>query len=475
MCIRDRIGGGESEVTTSSLQHFKMDDRDIVFNDDRDNGENTMSIVPDWMKRVPNHKYSRSIYFENLIVGPIRISASFKRKVVDMEKDYTKEVNPVGIFRRILSAIGIAVVNIEGAEIQIMTPRVVNGFDTVTGFIDKLKRDYISQAKKSIFSVLGAINIFGNPVYYFRRVSEETTEVMERLAKKDEHGESMMYGPLEQGLGVIKGSEIAVRETILGGFHTINHITDSLASGLSILTMDEEYMFEREQLIMKRPRDLGDGIFDGAYSLYLGVEKGIKGVFTMPYEGAQREGVLGFCKGALRGLAGLVIKPVTGLLDATTKTAAGLNNTGEIPLTNESRLRYPRPFYGDEKFFRIYDSVDAETAWLLQNTAAGKYASSGLLCAFLIKEDEHHWHQHFLVALTESLVFANRYYKKIEWSLDMKNLREVSRTEEGIFIRSHQPVKEFNKRNVIVVKSENVALNEEIVDTLRDIIEAREL
>jgi vacuolar protein sorting-associated protein 13A/C len=38
-------------------------------------------------------------------------------------------------------------------------------------------------------------------------------------------------------------------------------------------------------------------------------------------------GIGGFFKGAFQGIAGLVIKPVTGAIDAASKTAEGLKST----------------------------------------------------------------------------------------------------------------------------------------------------
>ncbi len=46
-----------------------------------------------------------------------------------------------------------------------------------------------------------------------------------------------------------------------------------------------------------------------------------------PYENARDEGVLGFFKGTAKGLAGLIIKPVTGVIDFASKTTEGLKNT----------------------------------------------------------------------------------------------------------------------------------------------------
>jgi vacuolar protein sorting-associated protein 13A/C len=43
-------------------------------------------------------------------------------------------------------------------------------------------------------------------------------------------------------------------------------------------------------------------------------------VFLKPYENAKKDGFLGFLKGTGQGLAGVIIKPVTGILDFASKT-----------------------------------------------------------------------------------------------------------------------------------------------------------
>ena len=52
----------------------------------------------------------------------------------------------------------------------------------------------------------------------------------------------------------------------------------------------------------------------------------------------------------MKGLAGLVVKPVVGVMDMTSKTAEGIKNTANIfdDKQNETRYRPPRVFYGKE-------------------------------------------------------------------------------------------------------------------------------
>lgn len=101
---------------------------------------------------------------------------------------------------------------------------------------------------------------------------------------------------------------------------------------------------------LQKPKHLGDGIEQGAKSVYQGFSKGITGVFLKPFEGAKAGGIKGFFKGTVQGVTGLVIKPVAGILDAAAKTAEGIKNTVSYfdDKPNESRLRNIRPIYGFE-------------------------------------------------------------------------------------------------------------------------------
>lgn len=46
-----------------------------------------------------------------------------------------------------------------------------------------------------------------------------------------------------------------------------------------------------------------------------------------PFEGAKKEGALGLIKGIGKGVAGLIVKPVSGVLDAASSFSDGIRNT----------------------------------------------------------------------------------------------------------------------------------------------------
>ncbi len=81
---------------------------------------------------------------------------------------------------------------------------------------------------------------------------------------------------------------------------------------------------------MKKPKNVLQGLQKGGKAVLHGFKEGITGLFTQPYENARKEGLLGLVKGAGKGLAGLVIKPVTGVIDFASKTTEGIKNNALI-------------------------------------------------------------------------------------------------------------------------------------------------
>jgi vacuolar protein sorting-associated protein 13A/C len=85
-------------------------------------------------------------------------------------------------------------------------------------------------------------------------------------------------------------------------------------------------------------------------------------VVGQPYRGAKKNGLLGGMLGLVTGITGIVIKPVTGVLDALTKSSEGLKSTvmGYEDRANTQRIRSPRVFYGGNSLIKSYNPADAQ-------------------------------------------------------------------------------------------------------------------
>jgi len=173
---------------------------------------------------------------------------------------------------------------------------------------------------------------------------------------------------LEGGVQIVKGVGNVISKTVSGTFGTVGNMTESLASGLSSLSMNEDFILERESRGLNKPKNVFDGLGQGAKSIAKGIGHGIMGVIKRPMEGAGKEGMKGFVKGTFKGVAGLIVTPIAGLVDATSKTAEGFRSTTMLQMKPfENRIRQPRVFYGKEYSYREYKAEDANLNYILYN------------------------------------------------------------------------------------------------------------
>lgn len=124
-------------------------------------------------------------------------------------------------------------------------------------------------------------------------------------------------------MGLVKGSASLVTKTIAGAFNSISKITGTLSSGLTALSMDQNYIKERERQRAKKPKNIVEGFGKGVLSIGTGIFRGLAGLFLEPYLGAKRKGFTGAIKGFGMGLAGVITKPLEHIGDAIQNVADG--------------------------------------------------------------------------------------------------------------------------------------------------------
>lgn len=107
-------------------------------------------------------------------------------------------------------------------------------------------------------------------------------------------------------------------------------MTGTLSTGLATFAFDKDFEDHREKQKMKKPQNVFQGLQKGGRAILYGFKAGISGVFTQPYQSARKEGAIGFMKGAAKGLAGLIVKPVTGVIDFASKTTEGIKNNALV-------------------------------------------------------------------------------------------------------------------------------------------------
>ncbi len=167
-----------------------------------------------------------------------------------------------------------------------------------------------------------------------------------------------MQGPLQGGLGLLKGTGSLVSHTLGGVSGSVSKITNTLNRGVLYLSADTEYRQKKEITDIKdKPAGVVDGLAKGAKGFGKSLWAGVTGIVTQPVRGAQSEGISGFGKGIGKGILGTVVKPVSGVVDLVSKTTEGIESAvdGGVCRANNVQRRLARAFYKESGMFTDFN------------------------------------------------------------------------------------------------------------------------
>jgi len=388
-------------------------------------------------------EFTDKIFIKELVLHPIFVNVSFQLKKANLTE------NLFFLGNQFATALGSAIVNLDDAPVRLKGFKIENLFGSQGDILNKMLEKLKDDGAKCLLKVIGSLDIIGNPTGLLENISTGVVELIERPR------DGFLEGPLEGGKGIVKGAGVLMKNTVSGTFNSIGKITGSLASGFSNLSMDHEYLAQRERAKLKRPNHVGDGVYQGVHSVLQGLGYGVKGVIMKPYEGAQNDGMHGLLKGTMEGMTGLVVNPVTGVLDAASKTAEGVKNTAMMfdhQKPNHIRIRYPRAFYGKGKFYRSYVFSDAEINWLLHNSKDMRFEDISLVSTFDVLPSEENKENFFILALSYECVLCwSIAENKIIWSFNPKTIEKVNLYQNGMQIELVEPAEMLNEKSVMLL------------------------
>ena len=368
---------------------------------------------------------NQQTFIDDFIISPIKLNLTFLTK--SKGSDITGGFAVLAMF---FKALGVALANIDDAPIKLTGLKLENCFDTTSGITSKLISHYKNNLTTEVFKLLGSINLLGNPVGLFSQIGTGVQDLFEKPI------EGFIKGPLEGGVGLVKGAGSLVTHTLAGTLNSLDKITGSLGTGIAALSLDDEYLAQREKMKMVKAKDVGQGLQQAGMSIFKGFEKGITGVFMKPIEGASKGGVTGFFKGTFQGLSGLIVKPVSGLLDAASKTAEGIKNTATSndDKPRESRERLLRVFYAYDKYYMDFDKKDAELNYFLQvELKKGRFIGSTYFYGHLFEEPGNKTVMVLFVTF-ENFIYFNKKTLKKKWIINTNTIKKIEIKDKAINI-----------------------------------------
>jgi len=156
--------------------------------------------------------------------------------------------------------------------------------------------------------------------------------------------------------------------SILGETLTVG--VDEATGLLDLLTFDNEYQKRQQEIrSQKKISNVVDGFLEAGSSLGNGL-MGLTDVFTKPMEGAMSGGFGGFFKGIGQGVAGTLVRPVTGIATAVSDLGKGFTaSVNQVAGTDTSqmrrnqarlRTRLPRLLFSELGLLQPWSDLDAE-------------------------------------------------------------------------------------------------------------------
>eukprot|EP01119_Soliformovum_irregulare_P017031 TRINITY_DN5016_c0_g2_i3.p1 TRINITY_DN5016_c0_g2~~TRINITY_DN5016_c0_g2_i3.p1 ORF type:complete len:2265 (-),score=532.32 TRINITY_DN5016_c0_g2_i3:78-6224(-) len=362
----------------------------------------------------------KMIYFELFHLNPIKANLTFMA-IPGLAQKYAINASMLlGISTKLL-------VNVDHAPLEINGLLLKNPFLTRGDLTDRIWKHYTSQSVRQIYKVLGSMEFLGSPVSLFTNIGTGFYDFFYEPAK------GIVKSPKEFGKGVAKGTTSLIQNSAYGIFNATSKITGSIGTGIAHLSMDPEYMKDRqERNIRTKPKHVGEGVLYGARDLGLGLFKGVTGLIEEPIKGAS-QGMGGFVKGLGRGVVGVAVKPMVGIMDFATQTGIGARNTAVLKDPKFLQRRRSPRYFGPDKILEPFSPLKSEGAWILKTISKGRY-----------KDEEYKYHIHLnhpklgaLLFLASSETLFLRRGRNLEklWKQKISNCKpNLEVTSKGIVI-----------------------------------------
>eukprot|EP01133_Synstelium_polycarpum_P006795 gene6795-7900_t len=271
-------------------------------------------FVDQMLQRAIPSIHGKKMYFETLSIDPLSLYLTF-----DLSKS-------AGAIQRFTHAFG--------SNDELLNPLV---------------RHYMSEGLSEVYKILGTFNFLGNPAGLFKNFGIGFKEFFVNT------GRGIVRSDFREGVTV--GSKSLAKHTVYGIFDSGTKFTASAAKVLSTVSMDKQYIMERQYIIGECPSNIAQGFVLGSRIALISVQRSLTGIVQLPYYGGKEGGAIGAIKGIGKGIAGVVVKPLAGGFDFMSKFSEGIKNSTHLNV-ERNRVRYPRPIFSDMPL-KVFDDGDS--------------------------------------------------------------------------------------------------------------------
>ncbi|KAM9422559.1 intermembrane lipid transfer protein VPS13C [Salvelinus alpinus] len=298
-------------------------------------------------------------FFEYFHISPIKLHLSLSLGSSGDESGQ-QEMMTIQSVNLLLKSLGATLTDVDDLIFKLAYYEVNYQFYRTEKLMWAVIRHYSEQFLKQMYVLVLGLDVLGNPFGLIRGLSEGVEAFFY------EPFQGAVQGPEEFAEGFVIGVRSLLGHTVGGAAGMVSRITGSVGKGLAAITMDKEYQQKRREEMNRPPKDFGESLAKGGMGFFKGVVGGVTGIVTKPVEGAKKEGAAGFFKGIGKGLVGVVARPTGGIVDMASSTFHGIQRVAES--TEEVTKLRPVRLIREDGIIRPYDQEDAKGYDLFQRS-----------------------------------------------------------------------------------------------------------
>ena len=258
---------------------------------------------------------TRKLYFGEFCIHPLHADVAFKLS-------YGAQGSPdsSGALKTFFSSVGGTLANIE-APLRLRSLGLKDVFATNEQLTNAITSHYQGQAIAEMYKIIFSFECIGNPASLLGKLSTGVEDLVY------EPYQGIVRSPADFVLGIHKGTTSLAKNTVAGVFGAGSKLTGTIGAGLGAVSMDREFLTDREIAQSRQPQHLFQGVTLGAHEFGSSVKSGVKGIVQAPIRGARESAWSGFVRGAGIGVVGAIVKPTVGMVDFATRALQGVQST----------------------------------------------------------------------------------------------------------------------------------------------------
>lgn len=289
------------------------------------------------------------------------------------------ENNFVGVdertpYRNILSSV---LPRISDAPISFNERVIYHVYETEGEIWKSLRSFYSAESLRQIYKIVGSLDFVGNPTMVLTSFRTGLRDFILQPSR-----ELKSKNPSRVGVGVLKGTLSLVSNSASGIFGFASNLGSTFGETAIQLTLDEHFqrLHYEQKAAQQRHYDRWKQKGFGQVSLMVSrpvsdivfsVISASTGLVVEPYRGAKEDGLVGFTKGSVIGIIGVVVKPIVGLSDAFSHVTESIHDIAKsvnlLELRSNAIVRYRLPsVFGPQKMLLPFNPVASRSAQLIK-------------------------------------------------------------------------------------------------------------